>query len=179
MSHAESENEADDSNAGSSIRAILFVVVSVALAIACVALALQYFVAERLPALNQAALEAAVERWDQNTPPNYDMDILLRGAQPGKVHVEVRGGEVTAETRDGRDPGRSTWGTWAVPGMFDTLERDLQIAANPQQEIQAAPGTSWRLRGEFDPRFGYPVRYHRFVSGGPEVYWQVTSFQPK
>jgi hypothetical protein len=168
-----------DPGSGPSSRSIVFVVASTALALVCIVVALQYFVAERLPALDQAALEAAVDRWEKQAPPSYDMDIDLRGAQPGRIHVEVRNNEVTAETRGGRDPGRSTWGTWAVPGMFDTLERDLQIAANPQQEIEAQAGTTWRLRCEFDERFGYPRRYHRFVSGGPEVYWMVTSFVPR
>jgi hypothetical protein len=160
-----------------SSRTLIFVVACVALAIGCVVLALQFFVAERLPTLDEPALEAAMSRWNEHGPSDYDMDIELRGAQPGKIHVEVRNSEVTAETRDGRDPNRSTWGTWSVPGMFDTLERDIQIAADPQAEIQAAPGTTWRLRCEFDPRYSYPARYHRMVTGGPEVYWIVTQFQ--
>jgi hypothetical protein len=142
-------------------------------------LALKYFVAERLPAVTEASLEAAMQRWNAQGPQGYDMDVELRGAQPGFVHVEVRNHEVTAETRDGRVPGRSTWDTWSVPGLFDTLGRDLEIAANPEQEIGAAPGTRWQLRCAFDPQFGYPARYHRSATGGPEVYWIVTKFEPK
>jgi hypothetical protein len=64
--------------------------------------------------------------------------------------------------------------------MFDMLERDIQIASNPQQEIQAPPGSKWWLRCEFDPMFGYPAIYHQVVTGGgPEVFWQVIDFQPK
>jgi len=179
MSTNESVADSTAAGAGPSSRTLVFVVVSLALAIGCVFLALQYFVAERLPALDEAALEVAIDRWEKNGPASYDMDIDLRGAQPGKIHVEVRDGEVTAETRDGRDPGRSTWGTWSVPGMFDTLERDIQIAANPQEQIQANPGVTWRLRCEFDARYGLPMRYHRMVTGGPEVYWVVSVFEAK
>jgi hypothetical protein len=179
MSISDSLSKPTSGGGRPSSRTLVFVIASVALAIGCVLLALQFFVAERLPALNEHALEAAMARWSEHAPADYDMDIELRGAQPGKIHVEVRNGEVTSETRDGRDPGRSTWGTWSVPGMFDTLERDIQIAADPQAEIQAAAGTTWRLRCEFDPRLGYPTRYHRMVTGGPEVYWIVTQFQSK
>jgi hypothetical protein len=175
-------NSTDAADAGSrvSTRTILFVIASVALAVACVLLALRYFVAERLPDLTEATLEAAMKRWEQNGPASYDMDIELRGARPGNVHVEVRAGQVTAHTRDGRIPNESTWYTWSVPGMFDMLERDIQIASNPQQEIQAPPGSKWWLRCEFDPMFGYPAIYHQVVTGGgPEVFWQVIDFQPK
>jgi hypothetical protein len=160
-------------------RALAFVLASAALAVACVVLALQYFVAERLPELTEATLQAATERWKENGPASYDMEIELGGAQPGHVHVEVRNGEVTAESRDGRIPARSTWDTWPVTGLFDMLSRDLEIAENPEQEIQAPPGTTWRLRCEFDAKLGIPWRYHRLVTAGPEVYWSVTEFQPK
>jgi hypothetical protein len=92
----------------------------------------------------------------------------------------VRNREVELETRDGRTPGRWTWDTWSVPGLFDTLSQDLQIAENPEQQIQAAAGTTWRLRSEFDAKLGIPRRYHRLVTGGgPEVYWRVMEFQSK
>jgi hypothetical protein len=160
-----------------SVRTVIFALVSIALAIACVALALQYFVAERLPELTEARLKSAMERWQKNGPVSYDLDVELRGAQPGQVHVEVRQREVENETRDGRTPGRWTWETWTIPGLFDTLSQDLQTAEDP--DGQAAQGTKWRLRCEFDAQFGYPKQYHRLVTGGPEVYWQVTGFQSK
>jgi hypothetical protein len=178
-SRSERPNNLANRGAGPSVRTTAFVLAAVAFAVSCVWLALQYFVGQRLPRLTDASLEAAMLRWDDQGPASYDMDIELRGAQPGTVHVEVRDRNVTAEKRDGREPRRSTWDTWSVPGLFDTLARDMEIAANPQQEIQAAPGTRWRLRCAFDPRFGYPARYHRVATGGPEVYWIVTNFQPK
>jgi hypothetical protein len=86
---------------------------------------------------------------------------------------------VAAETRDGRVPKEHTWETWTVPGMFKTLETDMEIAENPEQAIQAAPGTKWQLRSEFDPVLGIPRRYHRLATGGPEVYWRVTRFEAR
>lgn len=161
------------------MRTVAFVLASIALALACVWFALEYFVAERLPELTEDKLRAAIASWQKAGPQSYDMDIELRGARPGQVHVEVRNKEVELETRDGRTPGRWTWDTWSVPGLFDTLSQDLDIARDPEGQIQAAQGTTWFPRCEFDPKFGYPAVYHRLVSGGPEVYWRVTAFQPK
>jgi hypothetical protein len=162
-----------------SLSSVAIVFASVALAIVCIALALNYFVAERLPELTEEKLRAAMTLWQKAGPVSYDMDIELRGARPGQVHVEVRDKEVDLETRDGRTPGRWTWDTWSVPGLFDTLSLDLDIAQDPERQIQANAGTTWHPRCKFDPKFGYPAVYHRLVSGGPEVFWRVTAFQPK
>lgn len=160
-------------------RKTVFALVSTALAAACVAWSLRFFVDERIPPLTDETLENAIKLWKQHGPGDYELDIELRGAQPGSVHVVVRKRVVTETTRDGRVPPKWTWDTWSVPGMFETLAEDLQIAEDPAQAIQAAPGTKWRLRCEFDPAFGFPRRYHRVVSGGPEVYWQVTRFDAR
>jgi hypothetical protein len=170
--------ESSNAGRGMPLRSIAFVLVSAAAAVACVLLALNYFVAERLPALTVEKLDAALAKWSTNGPASYDMDIELRGARPGTVHVEVRDGEVTAQKRDGREPGKWTWNTWSVPGMFDTLSQDLETAENPEQTIQAVAGTKWTLRCEFDEQNGVPRKYHRFVTNGPEVSWHVTLFKP-
>src|SRR4051794_12677697 len=162
-----------------SRRTTLFVLGSVAFALASLVLALEFFVVERIPLLTESELNAAKKRWQEHGPINYDMDIELRGAQPGRVEVKVRNRVVMAETRDGRVPKEHTWETWSVPGMFNTLDTDLEIADNPEQAIQAAPGTKWQLRCEFDPELGIPRRYHRLASGGPEVYWRVNRFEAK
>jgi Family of unknown function (DUF6174) len=145
------------------------------------ALAVELLVGERLPPLTVEKLEAAEKLWQTAGPKSYDLDLTIEGAQPGVVHVEVRDGVTTAMQRDGIAPKQErVWDVWAVPGMFDTIERELQLAEDPQHEMAAAAGTSVQLRGQFDPKFGYPARFHRIVfGGGPEVYWKVTSFTPK
>jgi hypothetical protein len=157
---------------------IAFLIAAVVLVGAMAVISL--FAAAPIPELTEAMLEIAEERWQRAAPENYDIDIELRGAQPGTVEVQVRGGEVATLTRDGRTPQPRTWRYWSVPGMFETLERELVLAEDPQHEAAATAGSQWQLRCEFDPRFGYPGRYHRFVSGGgPEVYWRVTRFEAK
>jgi hypothetical protein len=162
-----------------SRRTTLFVLGSIAFALASLVLALEFFVVERIPLLTQPELNDAKKRWQEHGPVSYDMDIEIRGAQPGSVQVNVRNRVVTGETRDGRVPKEHTWDTWSVPGMFNTLETDMEIAENPEQAIQAAPGTKWQLRCEFDPKLGIPRRYHRLASGGPEVYWRVKRFEAR
>src|SRR5215207_5505203 len=155
-----------------SRRTTLFVLGSIAFALASLFVALEFFVVERIPLLTESDLVIAKKHWQEHGPVSYDMDIELRGAQPGRVQVNVRNRVAMAETRDGRVPQEHTWETWTVPGMFKTLETDMEIAENPEQAIQAAPGTKWQLRCEFDSKLGIPRRYHRLASGGPEVYWR-------
>jgi Family of unknown function (DUF6174) len=163
-----------------SSKAVLFALLALILTIVVVAGVLQVFVAQRIPELTEARLDAAAELWEQQAPANYDMDLEIRGAQPGVVHVEVRGGDVTAMTRDGISPPPRTWDVWTVAGQFDTLERELVLAEDPQHEMDVAAGTQLQLRCEFDPRYGFPRHYHRYATGGaPEVFWRVTKFEPK
>jgi hypothetical protein len=64
--------------------------------------------------------------------------------------------------------------------MFETLERELELAEDPVHEMQVSAGTQLRLRCEFDSQLGYPRRYHRIVTpGGPEVFWEVMQFELK
>jgi hypothetical protein len=162
-----------------SRRTTVFVLGSVVFALASVVLALEFFVVERIPLLTESDLNNAKKLWQKHGPVSYDIDIEIRGAQPGKVQVNVRNRVVTAETRDGRVPKEHTWETWSVPGMLNTLELDMETSENPEQTIQAQPGTKWQLRCEFDPALGIPRRYHRLVSSGPEVYWRVTRFESR
>jgi hypothetical protein len=148
-------------------------------AIVCVIVALEFFVVERIPLLTESELNNAKKLWGEHGPVSYDMDIELRGAQPGTIQTKVRDRVVEAETRNGRVPAKHTWETWSVAGMFETLEQDMEIAENPETVIGASPGTKWQLRCEFDPKLGIPRRYHRLVSGGPEVYWRITRFEVK
>jgi hypothetical protein len=149
------------------------------LGLACVLVALRVFVAQHIPDLTESRLGDAEELWERAGPASYDMDLEIRGARPGVVHIEVRNDEATTMTRDGRTPPERTWNVWTVPGLFETLERELELAEDPVHEMNATAGTRLQLRCDFDRTFGYPRQYHRSVSGGgPEVFWRVTSFKP-
>jgi hypothetical protein len=171
----------DDLRGGPSyLRPLLLGAAGLFLLIVAVALLLQLFVARRLPELSEQRLDTAQKLWQRRGPRGYDMDIEIRGAQPGSVHVEVRDGRATALTRDGRSPPPRTWDVWTVAGQFETLERELVLAEDPEHEMGAAAGAQLQLRCEFDSQYGFPSRYHRFATGGaPEVFWEVIRFVPR
>jgi hypothetical protein len=133
-----------------------------------------------LPTLTRSEFDAAVARWSEHGPRDYDMDITVTGNQPGVVHVEVRDGQPTAMTRDGVSPRqRRTWFPWTVLGQFDTIEFELDAATAPQGTFGGQPGSQLVLRAEFDPRYGYPRRYQRIVMGQQmDAGWEVTRFMP-
>lgn len=135
----------------------------------------------RTPQLTEEALQAAIARWDARKLQDYDLDIELGGNRPGEIHVEVRGGQVAHMTRDGVEPRQKrTWAVWSVPGMFDTLEQELDNARRPADAFQAKGASQMVLWAEFDPEWGYPRKYDRVVLGADfEVHWKVTRFEPK
>jgi hypothetical protein len=69
-------------------------------------------------------------------------------------------------------------GTWSVPGMFDTIESDLQnSSADPKERITPhSPRVT--ARASFHPQWHYPERYQRIEWGSQnEVNWSVTHFE--
>jgi len=177
---SDSANSQQSDETRSSWRIFLKVALVGVAVLILAAICLQFFVADQTPFLTLDLLEEAQRRWESNKVASYDMDIEVRGAQPGRVHVEVRDTQVSAETRDGRTPPQHTWYVWSVPGLFEMLDQELVLAEDPEKNMNAAPGTKLQLRCEFDLKFGYPKRYHRFSTGdAPEVDWTVTKFQVK
>src|SRR5215213_4205998 len=73
-----------------SRRTTLFVVGSLTFALASLVLALEFFVVERIPLLTESELASAKKRWQARGPISYDMDVEIRGAQPGRVQVNVQ-----------------------------------------------------------------------------------------
>lgn len=132
------------------------------------------------PRLTAAAYAAAVARWDANGPASYNLDLDLSGRRPGKIHVEVRDGEVVHMTRDGVEPKQErTWYYWTVQGQFDTIGQELEMAQQPAESFESPQATNVVMWAEFDPQYGYPRKYDRVVLGTNfEIHWQVTKFEP-
>ncbi len=133
-----------------------------------------------IPRLTRADYDAAVRRWEEHGPKDYDLDLELAGNRPGKIHVEVRQRQVVHMTRDGFEPTQKrTWDYWSVPGQFDTLEEEMHMAENPAASFQARGASQMVMWAEFDPDWGYPRKYDRVVLGADyEVHWTITRFQP-
>ena len=130
------------------------------------------------PQLTEAVYQAAVERWDQHGPRSYDLDLELSGNRSGKIHIEVRAGEVVHMTRDGIEPKqRRTWDYWSVPGQLETIGQELEMARDPANSFKSKAVTGMVMWAEFDPQYGYPLVYDRVVLGGDfEVHWRFTRF---
>jgi hypothetical protein len=131
---------------------------------------------QTVPRLSQSEFDAAVKRGRQNGPANYNCDIVIFGNRPGMVQVEVRGGQVQKMMRDGMVPkARRTWDAWTVEGMFDTIERELEIVRHPEQTVGGSSPPV--LYAKFDDQSGYPEIFRRSVPGAQQdMAWEVTRF---
>jgi len=166
--------------AGSPWRIVILAASALCLTLLVAYFLLEAFVVRRLPPLTAKSLAAAEALWQRTGPASYDMDLVIEGVRPGPVHVEVRDRQVTKVTRDGRPSPPWTWDTWSIPGQFKFLDQELALAEDPVHEMQADPGTQWRLRCLFDSQFGFLRHYQRTVIGsGPPVAYRVTSFVPR
>jgi hypothetical protein len=127
------------------------------------------------PRLSPAELDAARERWEKNPPSNYNLDVELSGNRAGKIHVEVRGGDVVRMTRDGVEPSQKrTWDVWSVPGQFDMIAQELEMAKDPARSFGTRGAAEVVIWAEFDPHYGYPRRYDRIVLGADiETHWHT------
>jgi hypothetical protein len=137
---------------------------------------------DALPVVTESALQEARERWRSAAPINYQLDVKLTGRESATFSVKVRNGVVLEATRNGEPLKQErTWGTWTGPGMFETIERDLELAAR-SKDGKVDPGSSRLLiQGEFDSRWGFPRRYRRMelhrYAANQEVTWEVTRFE--
>ncbi len=131
------------------------------------------------PAVTSDRLAAAEQIWQATGPANYNISITLQKRTTEVHYVEVRDGQVTQYTLDGRPLNqRRTIDTWSVPGMFGTIAADLENV-NKVAQGEAAPNTPrLTLRGTFDATYGFPNKYRRIQRGSDfEVSWEVTKFE--
>lgn len=129
------------------------------------------------PQLSLDAYLNAVETWNDEAPRNYDIEIEVRGSQPGSYRVEVRNDEARGAYRNGIYlPQRRSHATWSVDGMFATLAQDV---ARLEQAQRDGSGDPFSLRVFFDPQYGFPAKYRRSEYSFPiEVEWNVIQFTP-
>jgi hypothetical protein len=118
-----------------------------------------------LPELTPAELAAARARWVEARVRAYDLDLAVEGTalERAGIHLEVRADSVTRAERDGVAMTGDT-SAYSVPGLFLTLERELELKATPQA-AGAPPGYQVYVQAAFDPTLGYPRHYRRIVGG--------------
>lgn len=130
---------------------------------------------DAIPALDPQRFESAKLRWQSTAPANYDIETVVVGPQGATYAVSVRDSVVTQALRDGSPLTQPrTMGTWSVPGMFRTMEIDLENIANNPDSTQLV------LRADFDPHFGFPRQYQRIdLQNQTEVRWKVKRFEER
>lgn len=131
--------------------------------------------------LTRSEFDAAQQRWRAAAIDDYDIEIMVTGIRAATYRVQVRGGNPASATIDGRAlKNRRTFGTWSVPGMFNTIESDVE---HVERRLTEADPRSARLTlfATFDELHGYPKKYHRIEWGeagsDSEVTWEVTVFE--
>jgi len=165
-------------------RALLFAACVTLLLGGVVLITIGWWRGGQLMPIGRDELDAARARWAQVALSDYDLETEVSGRQGATYRTCVRGGRVIRASRDGQPlSGSRTLGTWSVPGMFLTIERDVENverAGRGQVDPQIA---GLELRGQFDPRTGLPRRYFRTQRGGRgeagAVSWRVTVFEPQ
>lgn len=137
-------------------------------------------ISQRPAVLTAADFEVAKKKWEERRLANYDIEIVVKGAQPATYTVEVRDGTAIKALRNGNPlTQQRTFATWSVDGMFGTMESD--VASLEQQKTQQAKTgelPTLMLRAEFDPMYGFPKRFFRADwQRNLETSWTVTRFE--
>lgn len=131
------------------------------------------------PEVTRELLDNAVQRWKENGPANYDVETVVEGRRKDVYRVSVRDGEPVSLVHNGTQIDRPQgWETWSVPGMFDTIRRDVKTVERVQSGQADKYTPRLRLKADFDRKYGYPKRYRRTPkSGGGEIIWHVNKFE--
>ena len=136
----------------------------------------------RLPEMTPETFYAAQQKWSGSGIGSYDLTVVVSGRQPARYQIEIRSGQVERATRNEIPLQQArTQGTWSVPGMFTTIQSDVD---NLEKHVQGTADRSTPqllLRAEFHPDFGYPIQYRRTElrkwGNNLEASWVVQFFQ--
>jgi hypothetical protein len=139
------------------------------------------FTHDRLPELTTERLEAARELWANNGPTDYDLVVETEasGLVSHRYSIVIRNQSILEMSEDGRKI--DTLGgsfSYAVDGLFQMLERELELATEPTRNYGTPAGYRAYLFASFDRSLGYPVSFRR-VLGGTNKYaeMRIDSFQ--
>lgn len=145
---------------------ILVLLLTAALGAAIVVAAVLLITRDRTPILTQEKLEEARARWREAGPRDYDLRLLKRAdrLEPEEFDIEVRDRRVTSLERNGTPLPTQRKSAYSIDGLFDIMQRELEMAA----ETNPTEGARSRalLRARFDDRRGIPVVFKVFARNG-------------
>lgn len=115
-----------DKHAQDLSRAAWWILGSLSLAAVAVIITLRWWWGDSIPPLEPSQFYEARAKWDAAGPQDYEIEIVVTGSQPATYEVHVRNGQAEVALRNGQPlRQRRTLGTWSVPGMFSTIQRDV------------------------------------------------------
>jgi hypothetical protein len=116
--------------------------------------------------LTNERLAQARDRWSRHAPADYDLEVLVHADRLEETHFQLRvgDGEVLEALQNGSVRAARA-DAYTVAGLFDILERELELALDPSSGFGAPAGYGVYLKARFDPDYGYPQRYRRSVGG--------------
>jgi hypothetical protein len=131
----------------------------------------------QLPIMHAAELAMAESRWKERGPGGYTMDFEGTFDIKGHMHVEVRKGEVTAMSLDGRPSQPRLWSQWSVDGLFEFIRTDLKRNVEAENHVGGSLPQPVLQQAEFDPDLGFPRAYQRTeLATGQSGGWRIVSF---
>jgi len=171
--------------ASSKVKAqrLLARIIGICLGVLCSSIAVGaywYFAARTTaPHVTADRLSEAIAVWENAAPESYDIEVRLVTTQTETHRVQVRDGEVAGYWRNGTPMNkRRTIETWTVPGMFSTIERDVENVVQVERGESDANTPQLTLWGTFHPQYGFPQTYRRIQWGSDtDVSWQVVQFE--
>jgi uncharacterized protein DUF6174 len=132
----------------------------------------------QLPIMQPAELKAAEQRWRDRGPASYTMDLEGSFDIKGHMHVEVRNGEVTAMSLDGRPSPPRIWNLWSANGLFDFIETDLKRNTDAVHHEGGPLPEPVLQQAVFDPELGLPRAYQRTeLASGQSGGWTIVKFE--
>ncbi len=116
--------------------------------------------------LSEETLAAAESRWRAAGVDSYRMALDVQGdrVERERYVVVVRSGAVDTLLRDRSPVTSGSPEDYSVPGLFEILRRERELAERPSL-LGAPAGYRAYLKARFDPRTGRLVEYDRSVGG--------------
>jgi len=143
-----------------------------------IALAIHLWTHKPLDPLTAQSLAQARQIWQNKRPQDYQMDVVVSGAQQGHHQITVRNNKVTKMLTDGVQTPERVWEYWNIEGMFRFLNEELVQAKQPQMAYGISDPSKVYLSTTFDPALGYPQYFLRQVFGKKvTIEWEIKNFQ--
>ena len=150
------------------------------IAILVVPLALVLVFRESTEPLTRESIENARRLWRSAGLQDYELQLEVRtaGGTLSRYDVSVRDGEVVQLRLNGLPAESRRPADFSVPGLFETLERESDLAGEANGPFSAT-GAQAIMRVRFDENTGHLKRYLRSVTGSRETMEiRTVSFKP-